>query len=607
MLPEDSLTLSKIIKAAQEERDKRAPFWRTYRNELIGRYWREGLGTKRVSNHVYAYQTIMTAMLAFRDPHVKLRAKFGAPGRMIARVFEAALDDTIARRRLLEVLRASVANSLYAVGVVKTGVEPLEHDPNILAPFAESISPFRLLWDDSATHWRRMQYVGHEFDMNLDDVLSDPRYDVPEDVLIDLETSHSRSGWADTPGEGDQTRGETRDDLLRELPVQVRLAELYLRDSHKIVTLLRRSADDWVIIGSHPVTTSRGCPYHLLGYTWMEEAVMPIAPAHGWWEQWRELEKQERKMMRQVEQEKTVVAFSAAGKSSAEIIKEAEDFSIVTNINEIGKQVTWGGITEPRLLAVTKARMNFEAASGLTDVKRGGPNTSGDESATMTAAKDRYANLTIDDMLTAVAAHAADIVNDWKRIMWADPNVVTTFTFTDPQAKQEYDITMRGGEEPEGDLPLSITDADFHLEIKRDSLLRPTGPIERAQALQMATFLIGPMAQVAMFQGYMPDVIGILKMLNEAMGRDDLDSYFIPLTPVAQALAQMSAQAGATPFAVESVAKIDAAGRARESRQNDVGAAVPGPGVQSQIQTDNPANSAAGYRSAPMSVGNRIE
>jgi len=499
-----------------------------------------------VSNEVYSYVTTMLAFLAARSPKSRVISKRGEAGRLLAQVSEQALNDVAMSQRILYPLRFAIFDSLYAFGIIKTGLRADDSSGpatgaidtpfgtlNPLMPFAVSISPFNFLWDDTARNWRSSQFFGHIFRKDKADFISDPNYDLTGLDISQVKTSQQR---VDDSVSSNEPRDVAREEFSDKLPDTVTMIEVYLREAQQIVTLVEVSRRNYHIVRRDTYTGRPSGPYHMLGYSWLSDTVLPIAPAHGWWEQWRELNEQEFDLLRQIKNEKTVVAFPAGAGDSAKIIREAQEHSLVTGINDLGRQVTFGGATEQKLLAVSDARLRFESASGLTDIRRGAQSRT-TETATAISQRERNANLLIEDMQTGIDEFTTGVLIDWLHYMWNDPNVIVPTTFTDPSTRDSIDVTMRGHPQVND----GFSDAEFVVEVQKGSMRKSDTPLERANAIQEAAFLLSPtVMQLAITQGFMPDLLGVMRRLGEKIGRDDLESIFIPVTPQAQALLQFS-------------------------------------------------------------------
>lgn len=605
MIQDNADELMPIIRAAREERDRRSPHWRAFRNELVGVRWRRGTGTKRVTNDIYAYYTTMMPVLAYRDPDVKLKSRFGEMGRLLARVYEHVLRGQIVDSKLLEVLRLGIFDSFYSVGCFKTGLAPKLGGGGLLVPFVEAVSPFRMLWDDTAKDWRKQQILGQEMSLLVDEVKLDPRYDLSQVDWELVQTSRDRPEDA----QGDDTRGKSRDDLAEEMPPMVDLVELYLQDIKKMVTLLKKGEDQFVVIRSEPFYgRPTGC-YHWLGYVWASDTVMPIAPSHGWWEQHLELEEQEVAANEQMRREQTVVGFPSGAGDAARIISEAKTHSIVTNCDHMGQEVTYGGYTETRRIALADKRQQFQKSSGLTDIKQG-MQTSPSETATSTFAREKYGNLSTQDMQFMIRDAAAEILKDYLFYSWNDENVQQPVSFAAPDmtgTNEPIDMVVQGGGDPAE--TGGMTDADLVLEIKKDSMLKADDPVEKSMAMQEIGLVLGPLAQTGMMSGYMINFPNVLKWCQEKFDRDDYESLFIPATPLAMMMSAAGQAQSVGPGQVQQAGTLDKTTMAMSAAGGNAGqkgGEVPGSGgSMSRTMRGSPMMKSSGMGSAELGVAMR--
>jgi hypothetical protein len=114
---------------------------------------------------------------------------------------------------------------------------------------------------------------------------------------------------------------------------------------------------------------------------------------------------------------------------------------------------------------------------------------------------------------------------------------MTRVVYANPDLGLELEMLVQGGTyvDPETGQPDDGVDlVDFYLEVEEDSMSKKDSPIDRVQALEEASFLLGPVAQASMAIGLMPDIVKILDRTGERIGWPNMSKALIPLTPLAQ-------------------------------------------------------------------------
>lgn len=542
---DNRLSIDKAVKAARIARRKHERFWTRYRKEIVGSWYRgREEGIQRIINYPYLFETTFMPELCARLPEPNVTATLMDTYAIHAQSMRTALVAIARRQKFLEQLRLAVADSFYAAGFIKTGLDSaidgdapapgsFYGDPEWLEPtmpFAERISPFDMLWDDAAQGWDRCAYIGNEFFRDRNLVLADPRYDPAAlqgiesaDALLDDETPQRRRF---EHYEGD-------------LPEFVRLIEFFVRPTRQLYTLIEYAKDCFRIIRKVPyVGPPNGC-YHKIGYKDVVDRVMPLAPAAAWFEQYIELEINERKANEQAQAEKRVVTAEEDAAQAAKKFKAARPDDLIVGAKGIS-EIHTGGVTAERLTYIQRCEALLERSSGVTDLKRGVSKSS--ETATESSILQSNANVKIADMRRAIARTAQEVYEDWKWYFLYTPSIMVRDTMMMPDG-MPAEVEIQGGPEidPVYGMPIPNQPGpdDYRVDVDPDTLYADTSQIKQAQVvqdLQIAAGTLGPLlAQV----GAMLDPI----QLTRWVGRNrpslaELPRFVVPLTPVAMAMQQ---------------------------------------------------------------------
>lgn len=535
--------LRDVVRVAREERRLHEVFWRKWVESLHGKNWRSGSGRKSQVNYAYVYTATFLPALAFRSPKIKLKPILRGANEVAAEVYQNALNTLNRENGLLDELRLAITDSFYAFGCIKTGLVGADYlkpndvsaDPgNVsldlgpstpLMPYAVRKSPFNMLWDNTATRWRSCQFIGDEFSRDIDLVATDPRYDLNGIDPENLQYRDDRGGFQ-----------SYKEQMARKMPKVCRMVELFLRDSRRLVTLLETGKDTFVIARSVPYWGPENGPYRFLQYTPIPDSVVPMSSGAGQWDQLVDLEEQQFALAGEIKKEKRFVAFEGTARKSAELAAQVKHDNIVSGMDKAGTQITYAGASPERITGVDILTRNYYFASAMSDVFRGQVTGA---TATESSLADRNANIRLDDMKLRIRDFGAEIVGDEFWYAFHDENVILNSGITMPGSGSTLELIVQGGPDYDPVTGQPTTNFDttaFILEVDADSMYRMDGPLERAQALEEAQFMLGALFPQAMMFGYMPDFIEFTRQLGERIGRPGMERLLVPMTPELQML-----------------------------------------------------------------------
>ena len=464
---DSSMTITKAILSARKARDEYKPFWVRYRKELTGTHYRRGQGMRRITNYCYLYHSAYLAQLAARVPRFSVKADQEYTDYLVAEIHRLAINKIAMTQNLLAELRLAITDSFYGPGIIKTGLYadtsymggPESADPGDLygasngfcpsMPFAERISPFNFLWDDRASRSASWAYAGHEFERDVDAVMNDPRYDqkalenvTPAEHLLD-------------DGDKDHLRNIDGD-----IPPFFRMVELWVRPTNSLYTLVENSRREFKIVRKVPYFGRASGPYHKLGYTSVPDRSIELSPAAAWFDQYIELEINERKLNEQAQAEKRFVSFESQQHEAATLAQQVRDLGIVVGATG-GQEYRWGGISTERQAYVAHERQHLERSSGVSDINLGVSDTS--DTATGANLVNANKNLRIRDMKLSVKNFVEEIVSDWLFYVHNEPSVMMSVTMQSPEGLPT-EVALLGGPELDAQSGQPTPDQAHHSE-----------------------------------------------------------------------------------------------------------------------------------------------
>lgn len=549
------LTISKAVKSARDAREQYEPFWKKYRNHVNGRDYRKGKGVNRIVNYPYLFETTFLPELAARQPKIGVKPRREYTDAVRAEYHNLAINQILSQQRFLDELQLCVLDSFYAFMFMKSGMFAAGEDDvtaggadpgnfyadagflNPWMPFLERVSPFSALWDDSASDFKRCSFVGHEFWRDTASVRDDERYDEKVRAEVRADGREMRG-----PLDEDKLDGQDEDNI----PGAQKLIELFVRPTRKLYTLLEVSKNEFRVLRKDSFFGPEQGPYIMRGYKPVADMVLPLSPGAAWWDAYIEHEINEQKANDQVKAEKRVVSCEEGDIESAKRFKSAKSDDLAYGIKGI-KEVVSGGITEPRMVALSRSRANLEELSAVSTTRRdniGGETTATVGSIANTAASKRtdYMRGEIVEFVREGAGHVGWYVHN-------SPKVRVQATITDPMG-QQAEIEIQGGPEIDDDpmspafgnpLPDQPTWDDFSLEIDPRTLYMDNEALMKAEAVQQAEFTLTVLRPFLNSQGFDINAIPFVEFVSSRAGLSSLPAMIVPMSPMAMLMQQQAA------------------------------------------------------------------
>jgi hypothetical protein len=498
-------------------------------------------------NLMYQAVTTMVPNLVYNDPRVVATTQ-NLQYRPYADILGLATNHVLKKIKFRSTLRKTITDALFMAGFLKTGIaagdatlDLGEKSPYLLGePFADRVDPDDMVIDPMARDWDEMSFVGNRFRMARADLQNSGLYD--NDMLAKLPNRYG--GGVGVGATGHEVAGLSGDrnvlNAYGEVAEYVDLCEIYVPDSGIIVTLpFGQNADYSKPLRVVEYEGPECGPYHMLGFAYVPDNVLPVPPASIWY--WLNVmgNRIARKIGRQAERMKRVLAYDASAVEDVQNIIDADDGETirVDNIDGI-KEVGFGGTTDEAYQYMTWVEGQFSKQAANLDLLAGAAadqNTLGQSEILQNNGQVR-----LQDMQALVYAFAGDVCGDVAYFLHTDPLIDLTLTrrVGGEDAQVRYTPEMREG-----------AWLDYAIEVKPYSMARVDPNIRARRVMEFITTGIPALAQSLQLLGPAFNFEGTVELVAQDLGIDEVDQIINSpqLAARQQMEAAMLAQGGVAP------------------------------------------------------------
>ena len=521
MNPNDSTERARLMKAIELSTRALRPF-RRKREKLVrdyvgSHYGGGGTNQETIMNLMHQTAETYSQSLAANRPRVMVTSRHQKHV-WFAHHFQLAINSLIKEIHLEEVLRQSVLDAFFTIGIVKiynadAGLVQLAGEDEWVdpgKPFAENISLDDFVYDTQSTSWRKVKFALNKYRMSFDKMKEDVAFD-PK-VKGDLSPSSKFSDW-----EGEESNSGVRSMLKPEgdpdeYEPMIDLMDVWLPHENKVVTWPVHNAEKPLRVMEWQGPENG--PFHLLSFGDVPDHVMGISPAMNLKPLSDVINGLLRKQRRQAQRQKDIPFYQAGHHDDAKRLEQASDgeWTRVDNPDSVNV-MKMGGVDQSNQafgMAMTDVfdRMagNLQAMAGL------GPQaaTLGQDKLIHGAVSKREAN-----MQYRVVKFTSDICRDLGWLLWIDQIKEMPLEF------ESEGFTVRrtwDGELREGDF------LDYNFEIEPFSM-RYKSPSERMTGLTtFITQIAMPMQQNMQEAGGSIDFQELVEMYSDLMDLPRLKS-----------------------------------------------------------------------------------
>lgn len=464
-------------------------------------------------NMIYQAVNTMVPNLVFRDPKFKVRSQILAY-RGYADMLELAMNKLAIDVHLRQELRMMIVDSLFYAGFAKTGIATTGQFITIAGqniavgePFAERVDPDDMILDPMAKEWDQQMVIGNRFRVLRQDLLDSGLYDPDEVMALGSRTDHKQSFEASYLS-GDKA-GELRDVLD-----YVDLAEIYIPRDQRVVTIPWTKgfiADKFLrdVDWSGPDSG----PYHMLGYSFVPDNLLPVPPVSLWYDLHVLGNRIARKIARQADRLKRVLAFEGSAITDAETIADADDGEAI-RVNNLGgvKEVNFGGTTEDAYGFMEWVEKKFSDITNNLDLLSG--QGAGAPTATQSEMLQSNSSVRLADLQNQVYDFTKEVGSDLAFFLHTDPLIELPLVRRVQGQDQQvtYSPEMR-----QGDF------IHYMLDVQPMSMARPDPNMKVQHLLQFATNVIPAAAQAVQILGPGFKIQAFLERIANEIGLEEMD------------------------------------------------------------------------------------
>ena len=424
-------------------------------------------------------------------------------------------------------------DSLFYAGFIKTGIATSgyclnEHGVNIALGeiFCDHVDPDDMILDPNAKHWDAQLLVGNRFSVLRQDLLDDPTID--HDFVVKMPSSFEV-----------QMKNQAADlikakyDDTKEMMDYVDLAEVYIPRDGRIITI------PWYK-GSNPDRFIRDVdysgpevgPYHMLGYNEVPNNILPLPPVSIWYDLHIMGNKMARKISRQADRSKRVLAYDGTAAEDAEAIVDADDGDSVRvqNLNGI-KEVNYGGTGEDSYAFMQWVETKFSGLANSLDMLSG--QKSDAPTATQSEMLQQNTSIKLADMQNKVYDFTAEVGTDIAFFLHTDPLIELPLVKRVQGVDQQVTYTP---EQRKGDFVC------YMLDVQPMSMAKPDPNVKVQHLLQFASNVVPAAAQAAQILGPAFKLGPFLERMAQEIGLEEVDEFIDMPTYQAMMLQKLAAE-----------------------------------------------------------------
>jgi len=445
--------------------------------------------------------------------------------RAFAETFALALNHLLEEIDFTSALRRAVTDALFGAGIIKTGLcagralaglaEPdgYLHDPG--QPFADPVDLDDYVLDAHARDREHAAFEGDRYRLPLRYVLDSGlfRRDLAERLAPAPAGAEAAAGRAADLSAGTDGPAAAAGPLVP----HVELYDLWLPHENAVVTLPAGEAAPAGFLREAEWSGPERGPYEMLGFHWVPSNVLPVPPVAAVYDLHVMINKLARKLGRQADRMKTVLAYDGAAVDDAQRIVDAADGEAVkvSSVDRV-REITFGGADERGYEHLAFLRQYFSEIAGNTDL------LGGLRAASQTLGQDEMlwsgASVRIEDMRQQVHAVTRRVVAKLAWYLWTDPLIELPLVKRDPGGA-ETAVTFCP-EAREGDF------LDYSFDIEPYSL-RPDSPsAQYRRLLRWLTDVVLPTAPLAGDRGAALDVPRLVELAARKLDLGPADELY---------------------------------------------------------------------------------
>ena len=490
-------------------------------NQMVGRFYAKvqaGTNEELKAAPVNLLHTAVTTVvpnLVFNNPQALVSTDV-LEYREYGSVLELATNKLIKEMDFRMTLRKCVIDSIFAAGFLKVGLATSDRiisidgvDVNLGQPFAERVDPDDMILDMGARDWDEQSFIANRFTVNKEDAL---RQGFDPDIIQRASTRFDNpKGLREASSiSGSATRGNDR------LFEKIDLVDIWVPSEQKVFTMAwqpGRGATEFLRVSDH-AGTEKG-PYHMLGYTFVPDNILPVPPASIWYDLHILANRIARKIARQADRMRRVLLYDGESLDDAAVVRDSMDGETIRVNNVEGvKSVDYGGTTEDAYVYMDWIKRQFSEQAGALDQLSG----QGVDAPTLGQSEILAANASVRlaDLQSMVSNFVGNAATDLAFFLHTDP-LIELPLIRRTQGRDEqvfYTPEMRQG-----------TFLQYGITIEPFSMARQDPNVKVRRLLEFATAAVPAAAQAAQLLGPAFKVDRYLLTIAKHIGLEDVDDW----------------------------------------------------------------------------------
>lgn len=466
-------------------------------------------------NLLYNAITTYIPNLVYGDPKTKVRTEF-LPYRAYADRLELATNVLAKRCKIRDTLRMTITDAILLCGWMKTGIcssdqtLDLDGEQHVIGePYAMRVDPDDMIIDPLARCMEEAIFVGNRFRLPKQMLIDSGAY--PADKVNKLISRYDQAFRSEVSTlSGSQFMfGDSNTDIE-----YVDLVEIYLPHDKKIVTIpydLSGGSDD--VINEVDYDGPDTGPYHQLAFTPVPDNIMPVAPAMVWFDLHMMANRIARKIARQSERMKQIVAYEGSAVEDMQELVDADDGEAVRvdNIDGI-KEVNYGGTGEDAYKYMEWCQQKFSEMANNVDLLSG--QSASAPTATQAEMLQSNSSVRLSDMQNTIYQFTAKVLGDLAYFLHTDPLINLPLIRRNNGVEEQvfYTPEMRDG--------LWL---DYNISVQPYSMARQDPNTKLRRILEFATNVIPAAAQSFQMLGPAFNIQGFLELVAKEVGIEEAD------------------------------------------------------------------------------------
>lgn len=495
--------------------------------QYVGRFYQRTMQDWREDNKAFPINlmhkavTTLVPNLVYADPKARVTTNYMAY-REYAEVLALATNHLSYEINLRHTLRQCITDAIILVGWIKTGIgtssqtidlDGVEHDPG--QPYADRVDPDDMTIDPFARTLEEAYFIGNRFRISKTALFESELINAAD--IEKLGTRYDYPNWSEAT-----TLSNSHDSMSymaanTGLVEYVDLVEVYLPTQNLIMTVPYDPGgtgySDKMILREVEYEGPERGPYHMLGFAFAPDNIMPVAPAQMWYDLHMMANRVARKIARQSDRQKRVLAYEASAWEDAADIVDADDGeSIRVDDVDAIKEIDFGGANEEGYQYMEWAERHFSDVAMNIDLLSG--SASNENTATQAEIVQANTSVRLSDMQNLVYQFTGDVMGDMMFFLHTDPLIeLPLVKRTHGQDQQvHYTPEMREGDWMDYNvrvIPYSMGRQDPNIRVRR--LMEFTG--NGIPALGVAFQTLGPAFNME----------AAVNLLGREMGIEELD------------------------------------------------------------------------------------